>query len=441
MQPAADWSAYINRGWEPGKLARLHENAPGLSPLEPEKQGPFKVSFYIDPEVYPEELVSAALRRMNVCANIVQSHGRFLDLLPARASKGAAVRFLCEKFAAPLDRAIVCGDSGNDRDMLFCGVRRRNERPPFGVQGMIVDIPTSEELARSSTDLLNLAWDIGLEIVSTLKNSDVEDWDDDGTARQDYHSASQASLGNALAIIQQAQELGLKARIAKVSPYLLIAGDPRGWPKGCQKNDIGFGDFRTIDASDLLRVHDTVCTERAGDDFVKLFEETRRRRNLFVHLGRQRQHDDAVNILRLVLQTVRALFPDRRWAHYRYDFSQRTGVVAVYGSDYVEANLVGEFKTIVDLLSADELREHFSFDAQAQRYICVNCTAEERSMSGEAPPFAQLRPNTPEASVLYCCVCDREYPIVRKRCTLSGCTSDVFADDGTCLICLGYGHE
>lgn len=122
-QPAADWSAHISADWEPGTLAKLQENVPGIYPQEPEKQGPFKVSFYIDPETYREELVLAALRKMNVRATVVQSHQRFLDLLPTRASKGAAVRFLCEKYAASLDCAIVCGDSGNDRDMLLCGAR------------------------------------------------------------------------------------------------------------------------------------------------------------------------------------------------------------------------------------------------------------------------------------------------------------------------------
>lgn len=121
LQPAADWSADINKDWAPEKLARLHEKAPGLYPQEPEKQGPFKVSFYIDQEDYKEELVLAALQGMKVRAKVIQSHGSFLDLLPARASKGAAVRFLCAKYKIPLDRAIVCGDSGNDADMLLCG--------------------------------------------------------------------------------------------------------------------------------------------------------------------------------------------------------------------------------------------------------------------------------------------------------------------------------
>jgi len=119
--PAADWSAHIICGWEPVKLLKLHESVPGLTLQEASKQGPFKISFYIEPEDYREELVCAALRRLHLRASVIQSHGRFLDLLPERASKGAAVRFLCKKYAAPLHRAIVCGDSGNDRDMLLSG--------------------------------------------------------------------------------------------------------------------------------------------------------------------------------------------------------------------------------------------------------------------------------------------------------------------------------
>jgi hypothetical protein len=110
---------------------------------------------------------------------------------------------------------------------------------------------------------------------------------DDGSAQRDYHAASQRSLANALAIIQQAQELGLKSRIAAVSPYLLIAGDPRGWPKN-SAGDLSFSEFRTIDASDLIRVHNTVCSTGVDDRFVQVFEDTRRRRNLIVHLGRHR---------------------------------------------------------------------------------------------------------------------------------------------------------
>jgi hypothetical protein len=67
---------------------------------------------------------------------------------------------------------------------------------------MIVDLPTAEELARASIDLLNMAWDSACDIISGLEGSEVEEWDDDGSAQRDYQTASQPSLANALVIIQ-----------------------------------------------------------------------------------------------------------------------------------------------------------------------------------------------------------------------------------------------
>jgi hypothetical protein len=302
---------------------------------------------------------------------------------------------------------------------------------------MIVDIPTHEELARSSLDLLNMAWDSACEIIAGLENSEVKSWDDDGSAQREYHAASQPSLANALVVIQQAQELGLKARIAVVSPYLLIAGDPRGWPKG-STNNVSFSEFRTIDASDLIRVHNAVCAVRVDDRFVQVFEDTRRRRNLIVHLGRKRQSEDAKALLLLILRTVKALFPDRRWASERYDFALRDRYTAIGGQDHVEVGHVNQFEMLRGILPAKELRDSFNFEKRARRYICLHCTAEERNMAGESTPLAQLHPNTPEATSLYCCTCGSEYPVTRMRCP--HCKSDVFSVEdngvGVCLTCL-----
>jgi hypothetical protein len=225
-----------------------------------------------------------------------------------------------------------------------------------GGGAMIVDIPPPEELARSSIDLLNMAWDSACAIIAGLENSEVKEWDDDGSAQRDYHAASQRSLANALAIIQQAQELGLKSRIAAVSPYLLIAGDPRGWPKN-SAGDLSFSEFRTIDASDLIRVHNIVCSTGVDDRFVQVFEDTRRRRNLFVHLGRHKQSQDAKAILILILRTMKALFPDRRWPSELYDFARRDRYTTIGGEDYVEMGLVNQFemlRRILILISAPD---------------------------------------------------------------------------------------
>jgi len=44
--------------------------------------------------------------------------GKFLDILPYRASKGKAIRYLSYKWGIPLKNLLVCGDSGNDAEML-----------------------------------------------------------------------------------------------------------------------------------------------------------------------------------------------------------------------------------------------------------------------------------------------------------------------------------
>jgi sucrose-phosphate synthase len=49
---------------------------------------------------------------------LVYSQNRYLDILPYRASKGKAIRYLSYKWEIPLKNFLVCGDSGNDEEML-----------------------------------------------------------------------------------------------------------------------------------------------------------------------------------------------------------------------------------------------------------------------------------------------------------------------------------
>jgi len=55
----------------------------------------------------------------NKCrCNLIYSQNKFLDILPYRASKGKAIRYLSYKWTIPLRQTLVCGDSGNDEEML-----------------------------------------------------------------------------------------------------------------------------------------------------------------------------------------------------------------------------------------------------------------------------------------------------------------------------------
>jgi sucrose-phosphate synthase len=49
---------------------------------------------------------------------VIHSHGRYLDVLPAAASKGSAVDHVRALYGLPERAVFVAGDSGNDVEML-----------------------------------------------------------------------------------------------------------------------------------------------------------------------------------------------------------------------------------------------------------------------------------------------------------------------------------
>lgn len=50
--------------------------------------------------------------------HLIITKNRYLDILPYRASKGKAIRYLSYQWEIPLGNFLVCGDSGSDEDML-----------------------------------------------------------------------------------------------------------------------------------------------------------------------------------------------------------------------------------------------------------------------------------------------------------------------------------
>jgi sucrose-phosphate synthase len=113
------WARHIGYRWEPEALREALRGMRGLRPQPKEEQRAHKVSYYLDPAKAPplREIVRH-LRRLDLHAKLIYSHQAFLDLLPIRASKGLAVRYLANKWAIAPDRLLVAGDSGNDEEML-----------------------------------------------------------------------------------------------------------------------------------------------------------------------------------------------------------------------------------------------------------------------------------------------------------------------------------
>src|SRR5262249_17833822 len=118
-----------------------------------------------------------------------------------------------------------------------------------------------------------------------LEYRDAEEWNaivEEGQTEH-YSRASQKPLAIATALLQQGSEFLVKAAIAEVSPYLLIAGSAQNWPKKCDIGDTPFSAFRTPDSEDLIRVHNTVASSRFSELFMQQFAEMRKVRNTVFH--------------------------------------------------------------------------------------------------------------------------------------------------------------
>ncbi len=112
------WDAHLAYKWNRARIVELLAGFDFLKYQEDETQRKFKVSYYMAPGKDRLAAIHNCLLENKVRYNLVYSHGEFLDILPYRASKGKAIRYLSYKWEIPLRNFLVCGDSGNDEEML-----------------------------------------------------------------------------------------------------------------------------------------------------------------------------------------------------------------------------------------------------------------------------------------------------------------------------------
>ncbi len=119
IRPDTGWLRHIQHLWRRDELASLFAGLPGLTLQSDDQQSEFKLSFNADPATSPTPSeLKILLRQARLHANLIHSHDVFLDVLPIRASKGQAIRYLAYKWGFPLCAFLVAGDSGNDLEML-----------------------------------------------------------------------------------------------------------------------------------------------------------------------------------------------------------------------------------------------------------------------------------------------------------------------------------
>ncbi len=114
----AEWEAIIAAGWDRDAVAALIAEQGGLVPQAALEQRRFKLSYFAAGDRDAGERVRALLAAHGHSCSIIQSHGRYLDILPHAASKGTAVEHVRRRLGLTPRQVIVAGDSGNDIEML-----------------------------------------------------------------------------------------------------------------------------------------------------------------------------------------------------------------------------------------------------------------------------------------------------------------------------------
>ncbi|WP_305042859.1 HAD family hydrolase [Geoalkalibacter sp.] len=117
---AADiaWARHIDHLWTPHKVRRVLDDVPGLVRQPKLEQSRFKLSYFIDPRRIEMEEIKRLLHQEELSVHAQTAFGQFLDILPLRASKGLALRYVADRMGIALNSVFVAGGSGADEDMM-----------------------------------------------------------------------------------------------------------------------------------------------------------------------------------------------------------------------------------------------------------------------------------------------------------------------------------
>ena len=132
--PWEAWFKEIAKDWNGLKSEDLTGFLKGFDNLklqEPEKQNRFKLSYYADKNANGQQMVDqiqAYLSKQKLNSRVIwsvdeQRNSGLVDILPQRASKLHAVRYLIDQKGYRKSKVVFCGDSGNDLNVLTSDIR------------------------------------------------------------------------------------------------------------------------------------------------------------------------------------------------------------------------------------------------------------------------------------------------------------------------------
>jgi len=286
------------------------------------------------------------------------------------------------------------------------------------------------------TEWRNFAWDSVLTLLRHLEDVESSGFTSLDEISGEYWTAAARTVSTALALTQQGVEFILKGLICRVSPLLLIATPVRDWPARAASENVAFADFKTVDALDLPKLHDSVITPPLPPSFVRTYEELRRQRNALLHTIDKRLSISAREVLIAVLETTHYLLGARSWLRLRGTSLDNSPEAVAFSPDFVEGLVIREALLSVTLLERREAEKFFGYDKKRRTYICPNCSLAYRHFADRYAESAQLQPNAPSSVRVWCFICEDTTIVRRVKCTNKDCKGNViYEDEGWCLTC------
>ena len=118
LHPGRGWETHISAKWDREKIVALLKDFAFLKYQKADAQRRFNIAYKIEPGKDRVAMIHERLLKNHCRYNLIYTQDRYVDILPYRASKGKAIRYLSYKWEIPLKNFLVCGDSGNDEEML-----------------------------------------------------------------------------------------------------------------------------------------------------------------------------------------------------------------------------------------------------------------------------------------------------------------------------------
>ena len=319
---------------------------------------------------------------------------------------------------------------------------------------MITNIPRPIDFHLAGLSYLNIAWeninelcdnidDFGKKILNwdKFKLDEYVDKSEIGEIKNLHWEDLQRNLSLALSLIENSVELILKGRISEISPYLLIIDLPHRWPAKCDVSDISFSEFKTIDASELFRMHNTVYGEKLPQIFCTHFERLRARRNKIIHTVDKALRLSIRDVFLDILESYHFLIKDGSWLQCRFNYLEDKPESRLLAGEGYSTNISVylEMLNAMNFLKPKEIERYFGL-SKARRYICPTCDNDVFRDIEILPKSAQLEPNLPSSNIIKCVICGEKSKIMRIKCRSADCPSNVIYFDKhnnnhLCLVC------